>query len=305
MLTLGGQASATNLGEPAASEKTPITSIRVNASWTKPAGIDFAPASSTALMGKFAALGYRLDRVRSGTADVPRLYLTSLPGDLRALPSVEQRKRLFIRAILPLVLEANESIAADRARLLELLRQRRNGETLTRQERAWLRVLASDYGLEPGDDAGLRQRVDVVSPALALAQAAAESGWGTSRFAHKGNAVFGQRTWVRGNGLVPGRRDADKRHEVKKFTGLRASVAAYMMNLNSHPAYGAFRDARAGMRAAGKPLDGSMLAGALIRYAEIGRDYIETLRIIMRVNRLPDLDRAKLAPPTVKDGPDA
>jgi Bax protein len=285
------------LGQSKPGAEVLVAAAALAASWAKPEGMDFAAADSATLQKKFAAIGYSLEGVRGGTAGVPRIFLSSLPADLSALASIAKRKRLFIQAILPLVLEANEVILADRRRLIELLRRRERGDKMAPAEAAWLRVMTADYCLEPDDSHALRRRVDAVPPALALAQAAAESGWGTSRFAHKGNAVFGQRTWVRGNGLVPKRRDEDKRHEVKKFGGLRASVAAYMMNLNCHPAYRAFRDLRARMRDRDGRLDSSALAGSLIRYAEIGRDYIETLRIIMRVNRLQQLDGAVLEQP--------
>ena len=292
------------LGQSKPGAEVRVAAAPLAAGWSKPDGIDFAAADSAALHERFASIGYSLDGIRGGIAGVPRLYLTSLPADLGAVGSIAKRKRLFLQAILPLVLEANEAILADRRRLLELLRRLEKGERVGYAEAAWLRVLATDYGLEANDSRALRRRVDAVPPALALAQAAAESGWGTSRFAHKGNAVFGQRTWSRGNGLVPRRRDEDKRHEVKSFGGLRASVAAYMMNLNRHPAYRAFRDQRARMRDRDGRLDSSALAGSLIRYAEIGRDYIETLRVIMRVNRLQQLDGAFLERPTAA-APDA
>lgn len=303
-LTAAGPSLGAGLGQSKPGAEVRLAGTLLSVGWSKPDGIDFAAANSAALHARFAAIGYSLDGVRGGTVGVPRLYLSSLPSDLGALQSIAKRKRLFIQAILPLVLEANETILADRRHLLELLRRREKGERVSYAEAAWLRLLATDYGLEAGDSRALRRRVDAVPPALALAQAAAESGWGTSRFAHKGNAVFGQRTWVRGNGLVPRRRDEDKRHEVRKFGGLRASVAAYMMNLNRHPAYRAFRDQRARMRDRDGRLDSSALAGSLIRYAEIGRDYIETLRIIMRVNRLHQLDRAVLERPRAA-APDA
>lgn len=268
------------------------------------AGADGAIGARTAgaLQAMFSRMGYRLDEVRAGVADVPRLFLTSLPSDLDAVPSVEARKRLFIKSLLPLVLDTNESIWAQRERLLELLRRRAEGEPVAWSDRAWLNSLSEDYGVEPGDLGTLRRRVDVIPPALALAQAAAESGWGTSRFALNGNAVFGQRTWVRGGGLVPARRDDDKRHEVKAFPGLSASVGAYMRNLNRHPAYRRFRVKRAEMRASRGYLDSESLIGTLTRYAEDGLDYVESLRAIIRVNRLQELDQARLTAPGTGGG---
>ena len=254
--------------------------------------------SARALSETFSRMGYRLADIRDGVAAVPRLFLASLPSDLGALRSIGDRKRLFIKSLLPLVLRTNESIWAQRERLFDLMRHRAEGKTLEWSDRAWMRSLAEDYGVDENDLDRLLKRVDIIPPALALAQAAAESGWGTSRFARKGNAVFGQRTWVSGDGLVPARREDGKSHEVRTFQDLPGAVAAYMMNLNRHPAYAAFRARRAEMRDIQGYLDGEVLAGTLIRYAEDGHEYIETLRTIMRVNRLHQLDRARLKKPS-------
>ncbi len=268
------------------------------------AGEAFAP-KARALAAKFSGAGYGLAEVRGG-APVPRLFLASLPPDLAAVRSTGVRKGLFLRALLPLVLRANEALWAKRERMLDLMRRLDDGDEVAWSERAWLTSLADEFDVAGDDFAALRRRVDTVPPALALAQAAAESGWGTSRFAALGNAVFGQRTWVPGDGLVPGRRDRDKRHEVKSFRDLPGSVAAYMMNLNRHPAYRAFRAKRQEMRQGGE-LDSLALVGTLARYAEDGRGYLDTLKSIIRVNRLLELDRARLTPPQAAEpaNPDA
>lgn len=268
------------------------------------AGEALAP-DARALAEKFSGVGYGLPGVRDGVA-VPRLFLASLPADLRAVRPIGKRKGLFLRSLLPLVLRANEALWAKRERMLDLARRLDDGLEVSWSERAWLSGLAEEFDLAHDDFEGLRRRVDIIPPALALAQAAAESGWGTSRFARLGNAVFGQRTWSRGDGLVPGRRDRDKRHEVKKFQDLTSSVAAYVMNLNRHPAYRAFRAKRLKMRQGGE-LDSMALVGTLARYAEDGRGYLDTLKNIIRVNRLAELDRARLTPPQAADveNPDA
>lgn len=272
-------------------------------------GLGAAPRAGEALAGDVRALaetfskaGYGLAEVRDG-ALVPRLFLASLPPDLAAVRSARVRKGLFLRALLPLVLRANEALWAKRERMLDLMRQLEDGDEVAWSERAWLTSLADEFGVAGDDFATLRRRVDVVPPALALGQAAAESGWGTSRFASMGNAVFGQRTWVRGDGLVPGRRDRDKRHEVKSFRDLPGSVAAYMMNLNRHPAYRAFRARRSEMRQGRGELESMALVGTLVRYAEDGLGYLETLKSIIRVNRLLELDRARLRGPRARPVP--
>jgi Bax protein len=136
--------------------------------------------------------------------------------------------------------------------------------------------------------------VDVVPPSLALAQAAEESGWGTSRFASVGNSLFGQRVWKRGAGMTPAERDTRARFEVRKFAKLESSVAAYIHNLNSHAAYRGFRDERAAMRDARRPRHGEALVVHLERYSERGTDYVESLRTIIRDNNFGRFDSARL-----------
>ena len=154
--------------------------------------------------------------------------------------------------------------------------------------------MAGRYDVHPADLEALIQRVDVVPPSLAIAQAAEESGWGTSRFAVEANAVFGQWTFQKGEGVVPARRDAGKRHEVRSFPGLRHSVIAYMHNLNIHWAYEEFRRVRGHLRESSAKLTGDVLAGTLRKYSERGLKYINTIRTIMRVNGLNAFDDAWL-----------
>jgi Bax protein len=138
------------------------------------------------------------------------------------------------------------------------------------------------------------RRVDAISPALALAQSAEESGWGRSRFAVKGNALFGQRTWGKGSGLVPQRRDEGGRHEVRVFPSLLESVRSYARNLNGHPAYGDFRARRAAMRARDTKLDPYGLIETLTAYSERREDYVRTIHKILRVDNLEELEGTRL-----------
>lgn len=272
---------------------------------TGPAALDLAAlvkgtagpvivADTSSLRDKFDLIDYSLAAVRERRGDVPRIYLTSLPPDLADVAPVAERKALFIKLLLPLVLRANEAILEDRAHIAALYQRLRSGKRLGAGDAAWSDALAESYGLEPGDFEGLLQRLDAVPPSLAIAQSIEESGWGTSRFAQDGNAVFGQRTFTVGAGLVPLDRDDGKRHEVRVFDHLQQSVATYLANLNRHPVYADFRAARAAIRAAGKPFDGYALAGTLSRYSERGAAYIDAIRLIMRLNELHTLDDAQL-----------
>ena len=164
------------------------------------------------------------------------------------------------------------------------------------------------YGLDSLDFDALLKRVDIVPPSLAIAQAAEESGWGTSRFAREGNALFGQRAYKASKkGIVPKERPDGTNFRVRAFDHLIDGVKAYVHNLNSHFAYEDFRDLRATLRAETGHIDGYALAGSLLRYSERGEDYINTIRVIMRVNSLQVFDSAKLGRSVANDGegPDA
>jgi len=253
----------------------------------------------------FTVTGYTPEAWQSGERTVPRFYLARVPSRWREqvapeLP-VDQKKRVFFFAYAPLVLKANEDILADRAHLLDLLELREDG-ALTRGDRLWLRDLARRYRIElsatgpwPAETlARLRRRVDIVPPSLALAQAAVESGWSTSRFSDEGNALFGQWTWGE-DGITPQQqRDGMGDYKIRAFPSPEASIAAYMNNLNTHPSYREFRRERERLRAAGEPLTGLDLAGTLTSYSEEGELYVEKLQGVIRVNRIEDVDATRL-----------
>ena len=247
---------------------------------------------SDRLREKFADIDYDLAGIRAGEREVPRLFVSNLPSDLSELSSTAERKRLFIQSMLPIILRINEVILEERRRIL-ILAEKEAGE-LSQGERIWLGAIAERYGVEVGDFPALIERADILPASLALAQAAEESGWGTSRFARDGNAVFGERTFTEGEGMVPDRRDADKSHEVKAFAVLPISIITYMLNLNTHWAYKKLRRERAAMRASGGPIDGLRLARTLERYSERGQAYIETIESIIRGNGLSAFDGAQL-----------
>ena len=253
------------------------------------------PAGSNHLEAVFSELGYRLEDVRDGTS-VPRVYVTALPSDLADLSSVEDRKALFLRIVLPLALMSNQELERQRARVQDLAAQIARGEILSARDQAWLTQAVARYDLPADADLDrLLERVDVIPPSLALAQSIEESGWGTSRFAQDGNALYGQRTWSPSIiGLVPEKRADRQRHRVRSYMNLMGGVRAYMHNLNSHPAYEDFRHRRAAMRAAGENLDGHKLSGTLLSYSERGQAYVDQIRGLMRTNDLASLDDARL-----------
>jgi Bax protein len=259
--------------------------------------------TSGALAKTFQQLGYDLDRVRSGEAAVPRLFLASLPGDIRNIRETRVRKSLFFKTVLPLVLQANEEILRDRRRLWTLHFQASLGNKPGPVDRLWLIVLAERYGFKQVSIAALLKRVDIIPPSLALAQAAEESGWGTSRFVREGNAVFGQWTFSGTGGLVPTNRDDGKTHRIRTFNSLLDSVRAYIHNLNTHAAYKKLRRLRSGLRLKGAPVEGLLLVDNIESYSQRGQKYVESIRTLIETNNLHRLDDARLNDGALKPRP--
>lgn len=252
------------------------------------------------LQAAFAGAGYDLEDVRGMRAPVPRLRLFMLPSDLPEMTDIGERKTVFLSLALPLILEANAHIAVERRRLRHVIERRTAGRKIPPDLEDWLVGLATRYKGSADRLDALLLRVDTVPPSLVLAQAAAESGWGTSRFAVEGNAIFGQWTTSGGEGLVPLGRPEGETYKVRSFDRLIDSVNAYLLNLNTHRPYRGFRRLRAEMRRAGEPLDGARLTAGLQHYSETGQEYVDLLRGIIRKNRLSALDDATLGDAVIK-----
>ena len=244
----------------------------------------------------FEDLNYDLKGVRAGQKVKP-IYLTKLPKDLNTLGDTKKKRELFIKIVLPLILDENDKITEDRKKLFKILSKNFN----TPGERVWLKRRFKEYKIEDQDLAKLKMRMDIVPVSIALAQAANESGWGTSRFALEGNALFGQWTWSK-KGISPKNKDPNKSHKILQFQVLKASVRAYKNNLNTHSAYGKFREARAKLRQEKKQIIGSDLTKYLKNYASIGEKYVLILNDIIDKNSLTDFDKANLLPTKLKDG---
>jgi Bax protein len=268
-----------------------------------PPGSD-SPAGYASLVEGFGRLGYELTSIADGAAVVPRLILAALPHDLAEVPENAERKAIFFRAVLPLVLQVNEEILAERKKLLDIRARLRAHQHVTQAERAWLQAMAKRYETTPGDLEQLIRRVDVIPPSLALAQAAEESGWGSSRFVREGNALFGQWTTLDEGHQLPLAREEGRTHRVASFASLLESTRAYARNLNSHRAYREFRDVRAAARAEGLAAGGIELAATLSRYSQRGTAYVHRIRGLIVVNGLRDLDGARLGEHEIRLGND-
>lgn len=286
-------AAETSISRLVVAVKSRMAPVPVN--FTLPSGDKLDAVNGKELPDTLAHLGYDLDSIIEGNGRVPRLFLASLPPGIEKIRETKVRKAVFFKTVLPLILQVNEEVLVDRRRLWDLKVRLSLGERWGAADRLWLVVMAERYGTERGDMDALLNRVDVISPSMALAQAATESGWGTSRFVREGNAIFGQRTFTEAtDGLTPDRRDEGKTHRVRAFASLLDSVRSYVRNLNTHRAYGTFRQIRTSLRDKGVPLDGVVLAAGLVEYSERGAGYVNYIRAMISANNLRRLDDARL-----------
>ena len=255
---------------------------------------DTVRLSASTIEQLFKDTNYSLSEVRK-TKKVKPIRLSLLPNEMKSIESSVKRKSLFIKIILPLVLEENNRITIDRKKLFSILNKNKN----SKDEIKWLNQKFKQYGVVNKDLATLKVRMDIIPVSLAIAQAAKETGWGTSRFAIEGNALFGQWTWS-GEGIKPAGADTDATYKVMKFNVLKASVRAYQRNLNTHSSYKKFRFVRAQLRDDNKKLDSLKLAEYLDNYAQTGTEYTKVLKQIIQQNQLQDFDEVKLLPLSIK-----
>ena len=231
---------------------------------------------------------YTLNLVRKNKLVKP-FEVGMLPEELKFIESSKKRKDLFIKIVLPLVLSENNRIKRDRITLFKILNKNNNSKA----EKKWLNTKFKQYGVVNKDLSTLKIRMDEIPVSLAIAQAAKETGWGTSRFAIEGNALFGQWTYS-GKGIKPAAADKGDKHKVMTFSVLKSSVRAYQRNLNTHSSYKEFRKYRATQRDNDEELNSLELANYLNKYAEIGEEYTFTLKKIIKQNNLKDFDNAKI-----------
>ena len=255
---------------------------------------DTVRLSASTIEQLFKDTNYSLSEVRR-TKKVKPIRLSLLPNEMKSIENSGKRKNLFIKIILPLVLEENNRIIIDRKKLFTILNKNKN----SKDEIKWLNQKFKQYGVVNKDLATLKVRMDIIPVSLAIAQAAKETGWGTSRFAIEGNALFGQWTWS-GEGIKPAGADTNATYKVMKFNVLKASVRAYQRNLNTHSSYKKFRFIRAQLRDDNKKLDSLKLAEYLDNYAQTGTEYTKVLKQIIQQNQLKDFDEVKFLPLSVK-----
>ena len=239
------------------------------------------------VLNLFEDLDYDLDSVRD-TKLVKPIYFTRLPKDLDTIRSVKKKKETFLKILLPLIVAENEKIEKDKKYLLKVLKQNDKPEN-----KKWINKKYKIYKVSNRNINELIEKMDVIPISIGLAQAAKESGWGTSRFALEGNAIFGQWTW-KGDGLEPLEKSSDQNHKIAKFPLLRASVKAYITNLNTHNGYKDFRKKRSQLRKQNKPLVGKDLIDELDNYAQTGKEYTKVLRQIIEQNDLEEFETVEI-----------
>ena len=255
---------------------------------------DTVRLSASTIEQLFKETNYNLKDVRK-TKLVKPVRLSLLPNEMKMIESTEKRKNLFIQIILPLIIEENNRIKLNRKKLFSILNKNHNSNA----EKKWLNEKFKQYGVLNKDLSTLKVRMDTIPVSLAIAQAAKETGWGTSRFALEGNALFGQWTWS-GEGIKPADADHNATHKVMKFKILKSSIRAYQRNLNTHSGYKEFRMARAALRDNRRNLDGLILATYLNKYAETGTEYVKIIKQIIKQNNLTDFDKVKLLPSSIQ-----
>ena len=251
-------------------------------------------------------LNYKPEGWQASIRRVPRLYITDVPSRWRDKSfkelDVMTKKRLFFCFLGPLVLRSNELIQKNRDRATSIIEALRAGAAVSHQDQTFLREIVEAYKVAEGKtdltDHSLHDkilsRVDTVPPSLVLAQAAEESGWGTSRFAVEGNALFGMWTWY-GEGIKPlKQRSGLGNYKIAVYETPLQSVIAYMHNLNTHQAYKKLRARRAELRMAGTKVTGWDLASTLTKYSERGQAYVDSLQTLIKVNMLQPIDDAYL-----------
>ena len=241
------------------------------------------------VLNLFEDVNYDLNTVRYEKTVKP-IYFTQFPKDLDEIQSVQLKKETFIKIVLPLIVAENEKILEDRYKLKKITSRK----ITTDEEKQWLRQKFLEYKVKKGSVDELKIRMDIIPASVALAQAAKESGWGTSRFALEGNAIFGQWTW-NGRGIEPLFKDKSQSHKILRFPILRASVKAYKNNLNTHKSYLKFREKRKNLRDKNKKINGLELTKTLGNYAETGSEYTKILSQIIIQNRLMDFELVRLA----------
>ena len=233
---------------------------------------------------------FKIEEIKQNNI-IPYVAISKLPDDLKKIKSIKSRKELFIKITLPLIVKENDKLTKLNRKIKKI---KSSLDIISRDEALWVKELMLEYEANSLDK--LIIKVDSIPVSLALAQAVIESGWGTSRFAYEGNALFGQYIWDnQTSGIVPNERETNAKYKIKSFDSLRESVASYMKNLNTNFHYNEFRLNRFILRSNNISLDGTLLAEYLYNYS-IEEDYINKIKEIIQTNNFNDFENIKIEP---------
>ena len=233
---------------------------------------------------------FKIEEIRQNNI-IPYVAISNLPDDLKKIKSIKSRKELFIKITLPLIVKENDKLTKLNRKIKKI---KSSLDIISRDEAIWVKELMLEYEANSLDN--LIIKVDSIPVSLALAQAVIESGWGTSRFAYEGNALFGQYIWdSQTSGIVPNERETNAKYKIKSFDTLRESVASYMKNLNTNFHYNEFRLNRFILRSNNISLNGTLLAEYLYNYS-IEEDYINKIKEIIQTNNFNDFENIKIEP---------
>jgi len=229
---------------------------------------------------------------------LPRIFLSQLPNDLDKYDSV-RKKKLFISILLPIALKGNEIVLQERKSMkvafaennIEKIEYFSKRYKIKKLKKINFQNISSLQLIEIKEE--LFKKINQIPISMILAQAAIESGWGSSRFAKEGNALFGEWTWKNNSGLKP-RGNLKAKFSVKSFVNISASVNSYILNLNSHPAYKRMRNYRLLIIKTGKSVSGTETANYLDKYAEIGFEYVIKVTNMIKINKFDKFDNIKL-----------
>ena len=223
------------------------------------------------------------------------IIFSSLPDDFMEIKSVNERKKLFINTLLPIIYSENLKILEDRKKILDWWNESQ-GENFSRDFwPSWLFELSEKYETSDSNLGNLLMKVDVIPISMALAQAAIESGWGTSRYLREGNAIYGQYTFEKDRGIRPERRESNEKFFIKRFSNLSESTRSYFKNINTHRAYVDFREERKKLRMNGVKLSGVKLVKFLTSYSERRDEYVKDVENIIQSNNFMKFDDSYLA----------
>ena len=253
------------------------------------------------LLKIFNAYEYSFKKVRDSRL-APRIFVKSIPDDSHKIKDVKTKKQLFIKMMLTIALKVDEEIELERKDFLSIYEKIEKEEPLSKEDKIKIDGFAKKYRTKSkfSDDRkypvlvkSLFNKIDILPPSMVIAQAIEESGWGTSRFARLGNALFGEWSWD-GTGMIPRGREKGEIYRVKTFKTTLDSVRSYMRNINSHKNYYQLRIKRKEARYRNMVFSGYDFAGALHGYSQKGSDYVDSIRKIIKRNNLSDFDYVKL-----------